>query len=295
MTKFLISKPVLRWFGASLFLLAGGAQAQTSVWEVSNDEHQILIGATTSLLGSNNYPLPAEFEQAYRIADKVYVQTDLTELTSPQFGLKVMQANIYRDGRNLRSVLDPATWQALQSFSAKRQLPVMTMLMFQPAFAVATLTVAETKRLKLGRGVDAHFLSRARASGKPVELLESPDQQLALLSQLNNIDPDKLINATLTELEAMGDKAEPVVAAWRKGDMAEFDRLMGKKLRAQAPELHKALVSARNRAWLSDLQNMLATPELEFLVLDALHLSGPDNLLQLLRDKGYKVSVYELY
>ncbi len=295
MSKSLISKSALCWFGAALFLLASGAQAQTSVWEVSNGEHQVLIGATTSLLGSSAYPLPAEFEQAYKIADKIYVQTDLTELTSPQFGLKVMQANIYRDGRNLRSVLAPATWQALQSFSARRQLPVMTMLMFKPAFAVATLTLAETKRLNLGRGVDAHFLARARASGKAVGLLESPDQQLALLSQLNTIDPDKLIAATLTELDAMDDKAEPVTAAWRRGDMAEFDRLMGKKLRAQAPELHNTLVSARSRAWLSELQIMLTTAELEFLVLDALHLSGPENLLQLLRDKGYKVSVYELY
>lgn len=295
MFKFLISKPALRWFGSGLLLLTFGAQAQTSVWEVSNDEHQILIGATSSLLGSGDYPLPPEFEQAYRIADKVYVQTDLAELNSPQFGLKVMQANIYRDGRNLRSVLAPASWQALQSFSARRQLPVMSMLMFKPAFAVATLTVAETRSLNLGRGVDAHFLARARASGKAVGLLESPDRQLALLSQLNNINPDKLITATLTELEAMEDKAEPVASAWRRGDMAEFDRLMGQKLRAQAPELHKTLVSARNRLWLNDLQTMLTTAELEFLVLDALHLSGPENLLQLLRDKGYKVSVYELY
>lgn len=295
MYKFLISKPALRWFGAGLFLLTIGAQAQTSVWEVSNDEHQILIGATTSLLGSGDYPLPREFEQAYRIADKVYVQTDLTQLTSPQFGFKVMQANIYRDGRNLRSVLAPASWQALQSFSARRQLPAMTMLMFKPAFAVATLTVAETKRLNLGRGVDAHFLSRARAAGKAVGLLESADEQLALLGQLNTIDPDKLIGATLSELEAMEDKAGPVVAAWRQGDMAEFDRLMGKKLRAQAPELHQTLVSARNRAWLGEVQAMLSTAELEFLVLDALHLSGPENLLQLLRNKGYKVAVYELH
>lgn len=295
MWNFSISKPVKCWFGASLLLLSIGAQAQTSLWEVSSGEHQILIGATSSLLGSGDYPLPAEFEQAYRIADKVYVQTDLTQLNSAQFGVKVMQANIYRDGRNLRSVLAPASWQALQSFSAKRQLPAMTMLMFKPAFAVATLTVTETKRLNLGRGVDAHFLARARASGKAVGLLESADRQLALLSQLNSIDPDKLIAATLSELEAMEDKADPVASAWRRGDMAEFDRLMGKKLRAQAPELHKTLVGARNQAWLKDLQTMLTTAELEFLVLDALHLSGPDNLLQLLRDKGYKVSVYEHY
>ncbi len=295
MFKVLICKSVQRWFGAGLLLLSIGAQAQTSVWEVSSGERQILIGATSSLLGSGDYPLPPEFEQAYRIADKLYVQTDLNELNSAQFGVKVMQANIYRDGRNLRSVLAPATWQALQSFSAKRQLPAMTMLMFKPAFAVATLTVAETQRLSLGRGVDAHFLARARASGKPVGLLESPDRQLALLDQLNHINPDKLIAATLTELEAMEDKAKPVASAWRRGDMAEFDRLMGKKLRAQAPELHKTLVGARNRAWLNDLQTMLTTAELEFMVLDALHLSGPDNLLQLLRDKGYKVSVYELY
>src|SRR5690606_18695460 len=185
-------------------------------------------------------------------------------------------------------------WQQLQAFTAQRNLPIASLIMFKPAFASMTLTVVETKRLKLGRGVDGHFFGKASRSGKPMGTLESVNQQLSFLDQLNEVDADKLLTATMRELNALPNNAAAVRSAWRNGDMPAHDKLVGAKMRAQAPDLYQALVSDRNQKWLLKIEAMLHTPELEYLLLDAMHLAGPDSLLRMLEQKGFTVSPYKI-
>jgi uncharacterized protein YbaP (TraB family) len=275
-----------------LLLLAVPALAQTSLWEVSNGKHQVLIGGTVHLLGKDDYPLPQAFEQAYQIADRVYFESDIGAANKPEFSLRVMQTMMYRDGQNLRSELSPEVWQKLQAFTAERNIPPATLMMFKPAFTALTLTVLEAKRLGLGQGVDGYFYRWATRSGKPVAFLETLEQQLGFLDSLNQIDPDALISGTLVELETMPEIFRQAVAAWRKGDMAQIDRLMGAKMREQTPDIYEALLVERNKAWLMKIEAMLQTPELEYVLVGALHLAGPDSLLSMLRQRGYSVSAY---
>lgn len=43
--------------------------AETSLWRVSKGESELFIGGTIHLLGASDYPLPKEFEAAYKKAD----------------------------------------------------------------------------------------------------------------------------------------------------------------------------------------------------------------------------------
>ncbi|MDQ2077076.1 TraB/GumN family protein [Marinimicrobium sp. ABcell2] len=280
---------MIRFLLLLVLLAAPLAYAQTSLWEVSNGRHHVIIGGSVQFLSWDDYPLPTAFDQAYAIADKVHFQTDLGAISKPGFGLRAMQSMTYRDGRTLRSVLSPEVWEALREFSGERSLPSNSLIMFRPAFAVMTLSVLEGRRLGLGRGPDGYFYSRAHRTGKPVGYLESVDQQLLFLGRLNELDPDTLVTATLNELSTMEDQSEQVVNAWRRGDMAALDQLTGAKLRAESPELYRSLVTDRNEQWVDQIAAMLKTPDLDYVVLDAMHLSGPGNLLELLKAQGFSV------
>ena len=63
----------------------------------------------------------------------------------------------------------------------------------------------------------------------------------------------------------------------------------GPKQRAELKERIRRLLKERNHNWLPKL---LAMPEKnQFLVVGALHLYGPDGVLNLLRQQGYEVQV----
>jgi len=65
--------------------------------------------------------------------------------------------------------------------------------------------------------------------------------------------------------------------------------LGGDKMKAQFPSIYKTLLTDRNERWLSDIYTMFETPEIELILVGAMHLVGDDGLIELLRAQGYVV------
>lgn len=277
-----------------LLLVAQVSWADTALWEVSKGDHKFWLGASLSGLKSSSYPLPAEFDDAFRRADKLYVERDISAVSQSDFGVRAMQASVYSDGRNLKSALSPAVWNDLEKFAQARGVPMFSLLLFKPVFTVFTLTALESKRLELRNGVDAHYFYRAAKLQKPIVVLETLEQQISYLQKINEIDANLLIKNLLEELSGLSSSLDQITQSWRAGDMEALDRLKGKKLRAQAPELYKILVMERSQSWLPYFNNMLKTTDVEFVLIDAIHFSGLNNLLQLLKAEGYTVKPYKL-
>lgn len=281
-------------FTLLLMSLAPFCWANAPIWEISQGANKFWLGASLGGLKKSAYPLPAEFDDAFRRADKLYVERDIAAVNQADFGVRAMQASFYRDGRNLKSVLTPANWQALDAFAQSRGVPVFTLLMFKPAFAGFTLTALETKRLELANGVDAHYFFRATNNQKPIATLESVDQQIQYLQKINDLEANALIKIILAELSDLSATIDQATLSWRAVDMEKLDQLKGKKMRAQAPDLYRELVVNRNKAWLPKLKTLLDSSEVEYVLVDAMHLAGPDSLLQLLKAEGYTVKPYKL-
>ena len=53
--------------------------------------------------------------------------------------------------------------------------------------------------------------------------------------------------------------------------------------------LRRIIQPERNNAWMRDLNHYLASPEVEFVLVGALHLPGNVGVLNQLREQGYEV------
>jgi uncharacterized protein len=294
-TTFFLNKLLMLKVFTMLILLslAQAAWAEAAIWEISHGKHAFRVGASLGALKKTAYPLPAEFDEAFSEADALYVERDIHAVNQPDFGMRAMQASMYTDGRNLKSVLSAPVWQELEKFARERRVPVFSLFMFKPAFASFTLTLMETKRLEFTNGVDAHYFYRARRAGKPVIALETIDQQIQFLQVVNDADADALIKATLDELENLSETTQQATQSWRKGDMEKLDELKGKKLRTQSPDLYNELVVKRNKSWLPAFAGMLKSKDVELVLVDAMHFTGPGNLLELFATEGYTVKRYQ--
>src|SRR5690606_28457201 len=110
--------------------------------------------------------------------------------------------------------------------------------------------------------------------------------QIQLLQKINEVDADTLVTAILAELNHLSTNLDQATQSWRTGDMEKLDQLQSRKVRTQAPHLYRELVVNRNKAWLPQLKDMLETGETEYVLVNAIHLTGPDNLLQMLKAEG---------
>ncbi|MFQ3190047.1 MAG: hypothetical protein ACI936_001177 [Paraglaciecola sp.] len=53
--------------------------------------------------------------------------------------------------------------------------------------------------------------------------------------------------------------------------------------------MYQDLLVTRNINWLPKIVNMLSDQPIEFVLVGALHLAGPDSVLAKLKAKGYKI------
>lgn len=285
-------KKLLTLFSAVLLLSLPAVQAETSVWQVTKGEQRLYIAGTVHLLPPEQFPLPQEFSQAYSQADALVFETDVRELETAKGMQLLMQHAMYSDGRSLSQVLSADTYQQLRQYAKTQGVDLAPLNQFKPDFVLLTLMqVALQKAGMAGEGVDMHFLKQAVADNKPMLFLETVEQQLGMLLNISAENEDAFVTQNLQQLSELEVELTKIIAAWRSGDtdtMAELAMAF-----TDTPEgklFYDALLVQRNKNWLPQLEKMLATPEVELVLVGALHLAGEANVLQLLREQGYSIT-----
>jgi uncharacterized protein YbaP (TraB family) len=78
-----------------------------------------------------------------------------------------------------------------------------------------------------------------------------------------------------------------LTAAWREGDQKKMAALSLEEMRTEFPDIYQQLLVGRNKNWLPRIESMLKDPEVELVLVGAMHLLGEDGVLELLRKRGY--------
>ena len=147
-------------------LFSVSLNAETSVWKVKQGVNHLFIGGTVHVLAEADYPLPAEYNRAYQLSERLVLETDMQKLQSPKFQQTMLRRLTYSDGRNLKSVLSAETFQALDQYCTSRGITIANLLPFKPGMVAITLTVfefsvslyAETSVWKVKQGANHLFI-----------------------------------------------------------------------------------------------------------------------------------------
>lgn len=277
---------------AVAMLFTAAVTAESSVWQLSNGKQQLYIAGTVHLLPAEQFPLPDEFTQAYQQADILVFETDIRELETPQGMQLLMQHAMYKNGRRLDQVLSAGTYQQLQQFAKAQGVDLTPLNNFKPDFVLLTLMqVALQKAGMAGEGVDMFFLKQALADNKPLQFLETVEQQLRMLLNVSAANEEVFVQQNLQQLSELEVQLQQIIAAWRSGNTAELAELaMAFTDTAEGRHFYDTLLVQRNKNWLGQIQQMLATEEVELVLVGALHLAGDSNVLELLQQQGYQIS-----
>jgi uncharacterized protein YbaP (TraB family) len=264
--------------------------AESSVWTVEKDGNKLFIGGTIHMLTASDYPLPEVFEKAYLGSAEVVLETDMQKLQSPEFQATMMRQLSYSDGRDLRQVLKKSTYQALEQFFTPRGIPMTNIVGFKPGMVATMMTMVELQRLGLvGIGVDAYFSTKSIDDQKKLGQLETVESQIAFIANMGVGQEDEMLLYSLADIEKLPTLMQSMKGAWRRGDISKLKELGITPFKKDFPKMHKALLTDRNNAWMPQIETMLKTRSVEFVLVGALHLAGEDGLLTQLANRGYTV------
>jgi len=197
---------------------------------------------------------------------------------------------MYNDGTTINNVLQPETYQALAIHLSSRQIPMQAFASYKPNLLSITLTFIELKAMGYTReGVDLFFSKMANAQEKEQGWLETPDEQLAFLANLGGGDPNAMIEYTLKDINNMPEMFGQLHSTWLAGDMLGMEQVGITPFKDDYPQIYQDLLVTRNNNWVPKIIEMLNDKPIEFILVGALHLSGPDSVLATLKASGYKI------
>lgn len=263
--------------------------AASSVWQVEKDGKQLYLAGTLHLLEPADYPLPAEFEEAFQDADRIVFETDVAQIQTPQFQ-QAMMAAMFNNGTKLKTLLSGETWNKLEKQLAKRGISLMQFNDFKVSMALLTMTLIEYQAMGFtAPGVDVTFYNKASKANKAISALETPDEQIEFLADMGSDDPEAAVKYSLEELAEVTTIVGGLKTAWLKGDLKALEEHGLSEMRQNHPKIYKSLISSRNENWINQINQFIKTPEKEALYVGALHMAGKDGLLARLKAMGYNI------
>lgn len=268
------------------------AHARTSVWHVTDGSTEMFLAGTIHLLSEDQFPLPCEFDAAYRRAERVVFEADLREASTPEFAGRYAQRMLYPTGKPLTSRVTKKTRRALRRWLSRNGLPQQPYVYMKPGILMASLMTQELARIGVSPGgVDQYYLERARTDELPVEFLESADSQMEMIINMGIGREDAYIRHLLHSMTQMQQMFRAMVKSWRSGDIGALARASDlPRMQKEFPVIFDQILVARNNAWMNRLRQMLTTAEIEFVLVGALHMATDAGLLAQLRRDGFAVT-----
>lgn len=279
---------------ALVLLTLGTAHAAERIymWEAKGRGGTAYLFGSVHLCRADCFPLPAAVIGAADAAQALAV-----ELDPERSGLQeqLLARALYPAGETLQGDLSPQLLADLQAALARVGIPPEPLMQMRPWMVGTTLTAlaAVQAGYDAQQGIDLWLLKRARAQTKPVIELETVDEQLASLDGLPRAQQEQMVRQAVALVGdgSLAGFVDELVGAWRKGDPDRVFKLSHKGLESesQAERLLSALVSTRNGAMANRIADAVTQKGSVFVVIGALHLAGPDSILERLKAKGFEV------
>ena len=278
-----------------LFVLCAPCAADTSahpvtLWRAKGLSNTVYILGSIHLLREQDHPLPSVIDLAYDDADVLIMELDMDDIDSMATQQLFNQNGVLRDGTTLRELMGEELYRRAEAAAEASDIPIDLLASSEPWLAAITVEMLSLYRIGFNPmlGVEMTMLSRAVRDGKRIDGLEAVEEQLAFLDGLSMDAQRAMLIQTLEESANVRESIDEMIRAWRHGDTKALESGLLDSL-AQNEELSEALVTRRNRRWVSQIDDLLDDREDYLIIVGALHLVGEAGVPRLLAQKGIEI------
>jgi hypothetical protein len=291
---------VTRWIAAVLVAAVlsavparAGAAERSVVWSVRGEYNTVYLFGSIHVLRPGDVGLPRAAETAYEDAEQLVMEIDMDDPAVADPIAMAAQMQGYAQlpaGQSLTSVLGN-DYPAVANYLRESGLDPALLDGFAPWFVSLMALQFEVARRGFdpAHGIEQQVAERAAADHKPILGLETPADQFEVLAGLSLADQKRFLLKTLDETDQTDARLESMLNAWRNGDTAALSRSLSREFEA-FPELYRPLTEDRNRAWATQIADLLDDRDDYLVVVGALHLVGRNSVVDLLRERGYRVT-----
>jgi uncharacterized protein len=293
-TQRLMSRSIARALALACLLVAPLAASATDyLWEVVGVTNRVYLYGTVHAGKQDWLPLPKAVEDAFADSKVLVVEADITDTKAIE---RTGPAMTYTPPDNLRNHVAPEDYERFRKLLARYNYPEAQVDRLKPLMAVSMLVFSEWARQGFYPqfGIDSYLIAKAKAEAKPIVELEGVEAQMKLMDSLSERDNQLIFSGTVTALEMglTGEQINGLVKAWKDGDPKAL-LVVARQYNAQvkgAAQFEDTFIWSRHPEMLRKIEGYLNdSRDRHFIAVGALHLAGPNGLVELLRKRGYVV------
>ena len=282
---------------AFTFFGATGNAATCCVWRVTNATAPFYLVGTLHALSSNDYPLPAGYNQA--LHDSQRLLFEIKPDPKSDFSKKLARASAYPKGDDIRRHVHPKTWQILgvnfkaanllgRSFRIGDVYLEQGMPQLRPwAIAFIFYGIRGYSDVYSRLGVDNHLAFEAKRAHKELAGLESDDEHIEVLRGMNDVESELILLDAIVHRDTKSADYKQARDAWKRGDAAAL-WAEHQRFRNLDPGADVRLLDLRNVKWVPRIRAEINSGKPTSIVVGAGHMLGPNGLISLLQRNGYK-------
>jgi uncharacterized protein YbaP (TraB family) len=183
---------------------------------------------------------------------------------------------------------------SLAGMIAKSAVPAETLNAMKTWAAGMVLfgTTVQSLGVSSADGVEERLKTQFRTTGKPIEGLETLEQQLGFFDTLTEPQQRDFLESVVDQ---KGDDAADfgkMLGAWSHGDEKGISASFDKDMKS-SDVLRTVLIARRDQHWADAIVSRLGQPGTQFVAVGAGHLVGPDSVQAMLAKLGYKAERVE--
>ncbi|RSD31628.1 TraB/GumN family protein [Vibrio pectenicida] len=271
------------WLSIFLITFPLSSIAEPLFWQVEKGNMRYIIFGSVHVGDKSMYPLPKAITDALSSSSGLIVEADIRKMQDVSYPEITMVT---------KNVLDTKQQETLRGLASLFNIDAKQLLESPPWATALALQMKQFEYLgyQASHGIDTHLMYKATAQNIPVFSLESLQFQIDLLTGQKDSGKELLLSA-LDEFDRSEDLTKCLIASWKAGDLQKLNQFS--TLTEMSPELENAFISQRNLNWAEQLAkpNWSKKSKATYLVVvGTLHLIGENNLLTLLKAKGFKVT-----
>ena len=275
---------------ALLVLIAHGTAAaewrNLSLWTIDHEDARVYLLGSIHAMKVDMYPLPSPIIEAFNASEVTVFEVDLTSMDRSRASKAMQTLGTYTPPASIKDDLQPATIDLLITYLREQKISLSQVRYMKPWHLSLNIGVMELTRLgyETELGLDHYLQKLAREQGKEVRQLESYAEQIRILSSDPVAIQDLALRVSLRERHTIKDELEQMIGAWRRGDVDMMYKLTLDSVK-EYPLLQQQmnrLVSSRNEKMTTKIREYLATKRIYLVVAGALHMGGPDGIINLL-------------
>jgi len=269
--------------------LTSAPDGQPALWVLRDADSTIYLFGTVHILRPETAWHSDVVDQAFAGADRI-----LFEISNPDDQAAALPL-VQRYGIDLET---PLSSRLTAEENAKLNTAAgdmgMTGAMLEPMRPwLAALTLSMAPLAKAGydpqSGVELVLRARALEAGKPIDGLETIEEQLQILAGMSEEGQLAFLRSVLEDYENASVELDRLVAAWAAGDVEALEAIGVTPLREESEPFYQTLLVRRNANWAGQIDTMMDGEGVVFIAVGAAHLAGDDSVQAQLEARGYTV------